>query len=104
VVDGIVSVLVVLLAVLNVTSYLIEEGSNLMSGIARNIALYHHGKYSGGGYPFGLRKMRYRLSCTAVMHVYNALRSRSEGIRKLWESVSREETELDRRMGEDDGC
>ncbi|KAF2956813.1 phosphohydrolase [Marinitoga sp. 38H-ov] len=45
--------------------------------IAKNIALYHHEKYNGKGYPFGLKGEDIPLCATivSVVDVYDALRS-----------------------------
>ncbi|SHF26897.1 HD domain-containing protein [Marinitoga hydrogenitolerans DSM 16785] len=45
--------------------------------IAKNIALYHHEKYNGNGYPYGLKGNDIPIEAQIVSHadVYDALRS-----------------------------
>lgn len=55
--------------------------SQLLEGpffeVARNIAMYHHERWDGGGYPFGLKEHQIPIEAqiTALADVYDALRS-----------------------------
>ncbi|MBO8161656.1 MAG: HD domain-containing protein [Thermosipho sp. (in: Bacteria)] len=64
-------------------------GDNPNYRIAKNIALYHHEKYDGSGYPYGLKndEIPIEAAITTIADVYDALRS----FRPYKKAISHEE-------------
>ena len=56
----------------------IEAGQNSFLTMGRDIAYYHHEKWNGSGYPFGLKELKIPLSAriAALTDVYDALSSK----------------------------
>ena len=69
----------------NIGAEIIGEHSSGMLGLARNIALTHHEKYDGSGYPNGLKGDQIPLEgrICAIADVFDALTS-VRSYKKAW--------------------